>query len=175
MKLSVSLLEKSVHNVLFMAHKFFPFLEAVRFSLNVYDSAVVQDAIQNGRSDGDVGKDLIPLGEGLVGSKDGGGFLIAPGNQLKKEIRPFNVHRKRADFVDNQHSVLGQDFELIRQTVLKMSFFELLNELVAVDVVGRKAVLCGYKTQSGCEMGFAHTWRAKEDYVFPIFQETHGG
>ena len=57
----------------------------------------------------------------------------------------MNVHRKIADFVDNQHPVLGEDFKPVRQTVLKMGFLELLNELVAVDVVSGKPVLCRHK------------------------------
>ena len=45
-----------------------------------------------------------------------------------------------ADFVDDEHPVLGQDLELVRQAVLEMGLLELLNELVAVDVVGRETV-----------------------------------
>ena len=50
------------------------------------DSAVMQDAVQDGGGDGDVGKDLVPLGEGLVGGKDGGRLLISPGNQLEEQV-----------------------------------------------------------------------------------------
>ena len=39
----------------------------------------------------------------------------------------------------------GQPLELVRQTVLKMCFFELLNELMAVDIVSGKSVLCRHK------------------------------
>ena len=134
-KLGVSLLKKSVHDLLLLAHKFLAFLEAVRLAFDVDHSTVMQDTIQDGGGDGDVGKDLVPLGEGLIGGEDGGGLLIASGNQLEKQIRALNVHREIADFVDNQHPVPGEDFKLVRQTVLKMCFFELLNELVAVDVV----------------------------------------
>ena len=105
----------------------------------------MQDTVQDGGCNSDIGKNLVPLGEGFVGSKDGGGLLIAPGNQLEKQICTLNVHREIADLINNQHPVLGEDFELVRQAVLKMSFLELLNELVAVDVVGGKPVLCRHK------------------------------
>ena len=156
--------------MLFLAHKFLTFLETVRVAFYVDDGAVVQDTIQDRSGDGDVGKDFIPLGESLVGSKDGGSFLIASGNQLEKEICPLNIHRKIADLVDNEHSVFGKSFELVRQVVLKMSLFELLNELVAVDVVGGKAVLSRHTTQSGGEMGLADAGRTEEDHIFSIFQ-----
>ena len=87
-KLSVTLLKKRVHKLLLLAHKLFAFLEAVRLAFDVNDGAVMQDTIQDGRGNGDVGKDLIPLGEGLIGSEDGGGLLIPPGNQLENKFAP---------------------------------------------------------------------------------------
>ena len=131
-KLSVSLLKKSVHDLLFLTHKFLAFFQAVRLTLDVDNSAVMQDTVQDGGGDGDVGKDLVPLGESLVGGKNGGRFLIPSGNELEEQVCTLYIHREIADFVDDEHPVLGQNLELVRQTVLKMSLFQLLNELVAV-------------------------------------------
>ena len=50
-----------------------------------------------------------------------------------------------------------------------MCFFELLNELVVVDIVGGKAVLCGHETQCRGEVGPAHARRAEEGHVFSVF------
>ena len=75
---------------MFLAHKFLAFLEAVRLTLDVNNGAVMQDTVQDSGGNGDVGKDLVPLGEGLVGSENGGGLLIASGNQLEKQIRALN-------------------------------------------------------------------------------------
>ena len=47
-KLSVSLLKKSVHDLLFLTHKFLAFFQTVRLALDVNDSAVMQDTIQDG-------------------------------------------------------------------------------------------------------------------------------
>ena len=33
----------------------------------------------------------------------------------------------------------------------------------------------GHKAQSGGQMGLAHPRRTEEDYILPVFQETHGG
>ena len=78
------MLEKRVHNLLLLAHKFLALLQAVRLALDVNNSAVMQDAVQDGGGDGDVGKDFVPLGEGLVGGKSGGRFLIPSGNELEE-------------------------------------------------------------------------------------------
>ena len=56
-----------------------------------------------------------------------------------------------------------------------MGFFELLNKLVAVDVVGGKSVLGGHKAQGGGKVGLAHARWAEENHVFSVFQKTHGG
>ena len=61
-------MKKSIHDLLLLAHKFISLFEAVRFALDVNDGAVMQDAIQNGGGNGDVGEDLVPLGEGLIGA-----------------------------------------------------------------------------------------------------------
>ena len=78
------MLKKSVHDLLLLAHKFFAFLETVRLAFDVNNGAVMQDTVQDGGGDGNIGKDLVPLGEGLIGSEDGGSLLITPGNQLEK-------------------------------------------------------------------------------------------
>ena len=144
-KLSVTLLKKGVDNLLFLTHKLLTFLEAIRLAFDVNNGAVMQDTIQDGGGNSDIGKNLIPLGEGLIGSEDGGGLLIAPGNQLEEEVSPLNVHREVSNLINNEHFVLGQYFELVWQAVLEMGFFELLNELVAVDVVSRKPMLCRHE------------------------------
>ena len=146
-KSGASLLEKGVHNLLLLAHEFLALLQAVRLALNVNDGAVMQDAVQDGGGDGDVGKDLVPLGEGLVGGKDGRRLLIPPGNELEEQICALDVHGEITDLVNDEHLVLGQDPEFVRQTVLEMGLLKLLDELVAVDVVGGKAVLGRHKAQ----------------------------
>ena len=159
------MLKKSVHDLLFLAHKFLALLQAVRIALDVNYGAVMQDAIQNGGGDGDVGKDLVALGEGLVGGKDGGRFLIPSGNELKEQICALDVHGEVADFVNDEHPVLGQDSELVGQAVLKMGLFELLNKLMAIDVVSGEPMLGGHKTQSRGQMGLAHAGRTEEGMV----------
>ena len=52
--------------MLFLAHKFLSLLQAVGLTFDVDDGAAMQDAVRDGGGNGNVGKDLIPLGEGLV-------------------------------------------------------------------------------------------------------------
>ncbi len=154
------MIKKGIDDVLLLAHKFLALFEAVRLALDVNDGAVVQDTVENGGGDRNVGKNLVPLGEGFVGGKDGGGFLIPSGDELEEQIGTLDIHREITDLVNDEHPVLGQDLEFVEQTVLKVSFFQLLNQLVAVDIVGGEAVLRGYKAECGGQMGLAHAGAA---------------
>ena len=112
--------KKRVNDLLLLAHKFLSLFEAVRFALDINDGAVMQNAIQDSGGNRNIGKDLVPLGEGLIGSEDGGGLLIAPGNQLEEKVGALDVHREIANLVNDQHLVSGEDFQPVRQAVLKM-------------------------------------------------------
>ena len=111
-KLSVSLLKKSVHDLLFLTHKFLAFFQAVRLTLDVDNGAVMRDAIQDGRGNRNIGKDFIPLGEGLVGGEDGGGFLIASGNELEEQVCTLDIILSMMSilYLDRTLSLSGRRF-----------------------------------------------------------------
>ena len=67
---------------------------------------VVQNPMQDRRGNGNVGKDLVPLGEGLVGSKDGRRFFIPPGNELEEQIGALNIHGEITNLVNDEHPVV---------------------------------------------------------------------
>ena len=98
---------------MFLAHEFLVFFQTVRLALNVDHSAVLQNATQDAGGDGNVGKDLVPLGEGLGGEY--GRHLLAPsGNQLKEQVCALNIQGKVANLVNDEQPVLGQDLEFGR-------------------------------------------------------------
>jgi hypothetical protein len=78
---------------------------------------MMQDPIKNSGSDGNIGKNIIPLRDSLVRSKDGISFLITPCDELKKQIRTLNVHRKITNFVDYEQLVLAESSEFIGQAI----------------------------------------------------------
>ena len=57
---------------------------------------------------------------------------------------------------------LGQNLELIRQTVLKVGLLELLNKLMAVDVVVGES---RHKAQDGGQMSLAHAGRTSSEEI----------
>ena len=99
----ISLLKKSIYDLLFLAHKFLALLQAVRLALNVNHSAVMQDTIQDCGGDRDIGEDLIPLGESFVGGKYCRGLFVSSGNELKEQVCALDIYRKIADFIDDEH------------------------------------------------------------------------
>ena len=65
--------------------------------------------VEDSGGDGDIGKDLVPLGECFVGGKDGRGLFIASGNELKEKIGSLDIHGKVADLINDEHPVLGEN------------------------------------------------------------------
>ena len=112
------LLKESIDNLLPLSHKLLAFLETVGFALDVDDGAVMQDEVKDSGDDGDIRKDLVPLVEDFVGSKNGGGLLTLLGNELKEEIGTLNVYGEIADFVNDEDLIPDEDFELVRQQFL---------------------------------------------------------
>ena len=56
--------------MLLLLHIFFTFFQPVALALDIDDGTVVQNTVEDRRDDGDIGKDLVPLRKGLVGSED---------------------------------------------------------------------------------------------------------
>ena len=83
------------------------FFQAVRLTLDVDNGAVMQYLIQDGGGNGNVGKDLVPLGEGLVSGKCGRCFLVPSGNELTEQVCALDIHGEITDLINDKHSVLG--------------------------------------------------------------------
>ena len=66
-KSGIALVKKSVDNLLLLAHEFLALLQTIGFALNIDDRTVMQDTVEDSGGDGDIGKDLVPLGESFVG------------------------------------------------------------------------------------------------------------
>ena len=89
------LLEQRVDNLLLLLHVRFVLFQAIALALDVDDGAVVKHPVKDSRSDGDIGKNLIPLRKGLVRGKDGGCLFISFGDKLKEKDGTLNIHRNR--------------------------------------------------------------------------------
>ena len=77
--------------MLLLAHKFLAFLETVRLAFDVNNGAVMQDTVQDGGGNSDVGKDLVPLGEGLIrGFTDTGIVSIIDPRLRDKPAAPYH-------------------------------------------------------------------------------------
>lgn len=118
--------KQGVDNVLLLFHIFFTLFQPITLALNVDDGAVMKHTIKDGRGNCHIGKNLVPLREGLVGGKDGGHLLVAPCDELKEQVSPLNIHWQIADLIDDEQFVFAEDFQLVGQAVFKMSLFELL-------------------------------------------------
>ena len=123
MALRNSLFEEGVVSLNFLLHILLALLEPEALALDVDDSGVMEYSVKDSGGNGNIGEDLVLLGESLVGGKNGGNPLVTSGDELEKQVSSLNVHRQIANFVNNEHLVLSERLELVRQTVLEMSLF----------------------------------------------------
>ena len=65
----------------------------LKLALDVDDGAVMKHTVKYGGSNGDIGKDLIPLGKGFVGSEDSRSLFVSFSDKLKEWIGSLNIHR----------------------------------------------------------------------------------
>ncbi len=107
--------------------------------------------------------------------KDRGVFLIPLGNQLKEQVGALNIHGQITDLINDQNFVFGEDLQPIRQMILKMGRFELLDQGVTIDVVSGIPMSRSLNAQSCCQMGLTNTGRPEKYHVFCVLDKPHGG
>lgn len=66
------LLKGGIDDVLLLPYKLLALFEAITLALDVDDSGVMGYSVEDSQSNGDVGEDLVPLRESLVGGKNSG-------------------------------------------------------------------------------------------------------
>jgi hypothetical protein len=135
-------------------------LEPVAVTLDVDDFAVVQQAVQDGGGDHRIAEQLLPVAEALVGCDDGRVFLVAVGDELKKQIRLFAVHRQVTDLIDH-HQGRGQiGFGS------GLALIEFAHQRVHGGEIDLEAMVAGLDGQGYGQMGFANARRSQKDDVF---------
>jgi hypothetical protein len=92
----------------------------ITLAFDVDDGGTMQKAIESGAGhDRVTGKDVSPLGKGLVGSDDGGGvFLVTVADDLEEQGGAGLIEAEITDFVDDQEPWLGEDLHGVGQPVL---------------------------------------------------------
>ena len=84
-------------------------LEPVGIAPNVERDGVVEDAVQDGRSNDPVTEDVPPAAEALVAGEDHGAALVAAADELEEEVGAGAVDREVADLVDDEQAGDGVD------------------------------------------------------------------
>ena len=89
------------------------FFETITVPLDVDHPAVVEEPIEDGRGDHGVAKELLPVGEALVGGDDRRALLIAIRDELEEEIGFPAVHGQVDGFIDDHEAGLIYAFPLL--------------------------------------------------------------
>ena len=92
--------------------------EPIALSFDVDGARMVEQAIQNGRRDDRIAKDLAPGAQALIARQDDGTPFIATGDELEEQVRPLPINRDIADLINDEEVGLGEEPELVLQPIL---------------------------------------------------------
>ncbi len=139
--------------------------QAVAVAADVDDVAVVDESIdQRGRHDL-IAKDLAPLFEAFVARENGGGVLVAPGDQLEEEHRAGTRDRQIADLVDHHETREDERAQAVRQSAAGLRVFERVQQIGERREVDAPAALRRGDRETEREVRFADAGRPEEDDI----------
>jgi hypothetical protein len=105
---------------------------AVAFALDVDRGRVVQQAVEDGRSDDVVGEDGAPVAIALVRGQDDRALLIPFRDELERAGGGEGIERQVAHFVEDEQLGLDQRGHPLLQLVLVSGTLELRHQAAAV-------------------------------------------
>ncbi len=76
--------------------------DAIAVSFYVNRGAMMQNPIENSRSDNVILEDITPFAIGFIGSENDRRFLVSPGDQLEETVRSQLVKRQITDLIYDQ-------------------------------------------------------------------------
>jgi len=92
--------------------------QAIRRTLDLHHDGVMQQAIEQRRSNHAIAKHLTPFTEAAVGSEDDGAPLVTRIHELEEQIAAVRADREVPDFVDDQQAVSRKESHTLREIPL---------------------------------------------------------
>jgi site-specific DNA recombinase len=139
-------------------------------SLHIEDDRVVHQAVDSGNHHGMVWKDLIPVGEWLIGGDQHRASLVSCTDQFEQHRGLGVILMYIGEVVEDQQVVFVEladgSFELQRLT----SGLQLLHDLSGAGEQDAIAVLDKCATDGRSGMALAGTWRAEQQQVGRLVQ-----
>ncbi len=83
-----------------VGHQVGVFPQPVGMAFYLDDNGMVQQSVQQGRSDNVIAEDGSPVLEAAIGGEHGGALLVAGVDQLEEQVGAAGFDRQVADFID---------------------------------------------------------------------------
>lgn len=149
--------------------------EAVAFAGNLDDLGVMEEAVEDGGSGGDVSKEFAPLFDGAVGGHKSGAHFVTAHDDLEEVFSALGGQLFDAHVVYDEQIATEVSFEgfLVTQGMFALGaeFGNGVEDRTVENVLAcfDQGVADGLR-----EMAFAHSGRADEEYVAALIDEFSG-
>lgn len=85
-------------------------LGLIAVSLDVEDSGVMKQPVEDGCGDDGVAEQILPIDEAVVRSQDRGALFVTVGYELEEQMRLPAVHRQIPNLVDDDEACREEGF-----------------------------------------------------------------
>src|SRR5712691_4845250 len=149
--------------------------EPIAIALNDHRVAVVQEPVEDRRSENVVAEDLAPLPDELVGGDEKAALLVAASDELEEEMRRSLLEGQIAELVDDQELGLGVEGELVGELAVELGAGERTEQRGGAGEEYGMARLDDGASERDGEMSLAHARWPEEEHVFGLGDEAAGG
>lgn len=133
---------------------------------------MVNEPVNERRSEPVIAKDAIPLSELDVGGNDDTLSLVALGHHVEKELSTVGVQWDKTKLIDDEKVNPVKLAQQARQAPFTMAFQKLVDKIQAAVETDGFAFQAGLETQSRGQVRFACPDRSQGQHVFVAREES---
>src|SRR2546427_727942 len=139
--------------------------EPIAVALGEQGVAVMQQPIEDRRSEDVIAEDLAPLTDKLVGGDEKAALLVAASDELEEEMRRSLLEGQIAELVEDEELGLGVESELVGELAIELGAGERAEQRGGAGEKHRMTRLDDGASEGDGEVGLADPWRSEEQHI----------
>lgn len=153
---------------------FFSVFDAIGGTLDLDHVRMMDEPIEDGRSDRIIIEDLAPILERAVGGEDHGALFVTVGHDLEEKVGAILVERQEAQLIDDEEFRRAETVDGARKGVIGLGGGEGVDEIGGGDPKGFNFILAGGVGEGQGDVGLTNAGRAHEDEIGIGVDEVEG-
>lgn len=139
--------------------------DAIGGTLDLDHVRMMDEPIEDGRSDRIIIEDLAPILERAVGGEDHGALFVPVGHDLEEKVGAILVERQEAQLIDDEEFRRTETVDGARKRVIGLGGGEGVDEVGGGDPEGFDLVLAGGVGEGQSDVGLADAGGAHKDEI----------